>query len=250
VAVQTKRSERFVRTVYGSIPAYIDGSVSDTHRIGAIFWSTLTQELFSRIHKSYVIRSEGGSDDLGNRFKPLKKSTIAQRPIGKGNLSEFGLTKKQSGTSFKNRTRGLLSPEEDREWKRKYSKVLSQLVMKVSGGKAEKIAAAVAWKHVKALGARTKLEVLGNRDVLIMRVTDRILNSLEPSNSGDRAYRPRKDQLYNQVGSKLEVGTLVEYAKYHNNTRPVIPDNIDPWVNQSVEIAMKKVLTHIKDNVL
>jgi len=248
--LRTKRPEYFIKRVFASIGGYITGELKDIHGIGRVFWTSLTVELFTLIHKSYKARSEGGADDLGNTFKPLARSTIAQRPIGTKQLSQFGLTKKQSGTSFKDRKRGLLSPEEDAEWRRKYSSVLSQLMLKINYSQAQVIAAKIAWAHVKKMGARTRLDVLGDRNVLIMRITDRIFDSLEPSINSNRGYRPKKNQLYKQTGNKLEIGTLVEYAKYHNKSRPVIPDNYEPWVRIATEKAMSEVINHIKDRVL
>ena len=206
--------------------------------------------MFSRIHRSYTIRSEGGQDDLGNSFPPLKKTTIARRPIGKGNLGEFGLTSRQSGTALRNRERGLLSPEENVLWKSVYSSTLSQLIIRMPEKQAKQRAAATAWIELKASGAKTKLDTLGNRNVLIMRVTDTIYNSLAPNHSGSRTYRPRRNQIFKQVGSRLEIGTSVPHAKYHNSTRPVIPDNIQPWVDEATETAFDAVNEHIIRRVL
>ena len=114
----------------------------------------------------------------------------------------------------------------------------------------KQIAAGTAWNYVKSKGAMTKKEKLGTRDVLIMRVTDAIFNSLKPSEGSSQQYRPKKDQIYNVVNGKLEIGTLVEYAKYHNDSRPVIPKNISPWVKEGVAIAMEEVKNHIRNRVL
>ena len=249
--VRTKKSKSFVERVFKNIPRYIDGSLNDTHKIGGVFWTTLTRCMFNKLHYSYKVRSEGGSDDLGNTFEPLKRSTVAQRPIGRNNLKGLGLTKSQSGTAFKDRKRGLLTPEQDKEWRKKYGRTLSQLVRKMSLTKAKKIAAATAWNYVKEeLGAQTKLERLGDRDVLIMRVTDRIFNSLEPTQGSETSYRPRRDQIAERVGNKLEIGTAVEYAKFHDQTRPVIPDGIERWVDQCFDYAIQTVHEYIVDEVL
>ena len=245
VKVQTTKSKQYVTRIINSVPGYINGTVPDIHKVGAVFWTTLIREMYRKIHESYEIRSMGGSDELGNSFKPLTTKTISQRPIGKGNLREFGLTKKQSGTNFKDRTRGLLTPEENRAWKRKYSVVLSQLMRRVNSGQAEKIAAGVAWNHVKSKGAETKINLLGNRNVLIMRITDAIYNSLQPTEGSDRYYRKRNNQLAEIEGTKLTLGTTVSYAKYHNQTRPVIPNNADLWIEDAVNLATNAAITHV-----
>ena len=182
-------------------------------------------------------------------WPPLKKSTIAMRPIRKGELAQTGLTRR-SGTALGDRERGLLSPRENDEWKRIYSKTLSQLMLIMEPERAKSIAAATAWKKMKERGARTKKEVLGTRDALIMRVTDSIYNSLKPSKPGTRGYRPRKNQIYEQAGKTLRLGTEVEYAKFHNKTRPVIPENANEWASEATNMAFAAVAVHIADNVI
>ena len=228
---------------------YISGERFDRYGVGRVFWSTLAAEFYSRLYASYKVRSEGGSDDLGNSIAPLAKTTIAMRPIARGSLGSLGLTK-QSGTALQDRQRGLLSPSENREWRQIYSRVLTSLIPRVGVDRAKQIAAAVAWKKLKEKGALTKKDLLGRRDVLIMRVTDAIFNSLKPANSGSRGYRARRNQIYEQTGKQLVLGTEVEYAKFHNNTRPVIPENADQWANEATSIAFNKVAQHVAENII
>ena len=249
MAKQTNKSVKQIRTIINNIPRYISGERFDRYGVGRIFWSTVASEFYTKLYESYKIRSEGGTDELGNSFPPLKKETIARRPIGRGNLSSLGLTAR-SGTRLQDRERGLLSPRENDEWKSIYSKVLSQLVLSMDLTKAKQIAAATAWKRLKLQGAKTKKELLGNRDVLIMRVTNSIYNSLRPANSGTRGYRPRRDQIYEQVGKTLKLGTMVRHARFHNKSRPVIPDNAGQWADEAVSIGFSKVANHIAENVI
>jgi len=249
MGIKTSRSKKFVNTVTRNIPNYINGSVPDSYNIGKVFWSTLIRGIFTRIHRSYEIRAAGGTDDLGNSFPPLKKETIARRPIGRGELTKFGLDKKSSKVSIGDRQRGLLSPRENKEWKRIYSTKLNRLLLFKDETTAKEIAAASAWKEMKEKGAKTKLDTLGSRDVLIMRVTDAIYNSLEPAKGGMN-YRPRKNQLVEIVGGVLTVGTLVDYAKFHNNSRPVIPEDISKWTKESMDIAFKAAMDYLTNRVL
>ena len=179
--IVTRRNKRFVTGIFKNVNLYISGNASDRYGIGRVFWSTFTHSLFTSIYESYKVRSEGGTDDLGNVFKPLAKSTVASRK---------GLR----------RLRGQPS---------------------------------------KATNA-----------VLIMRVTDAIFRSLKPTQLSNRAYRPRKNQLAKRVRNKLEVGTLVPYAKFHDSTRPVIPDNHDVWLDRAATKAFEAVIEHIKRNIL
>ena len=124
------------------------------------------------------------------------------------------------------------------------------MIPRVGVDQAKKIAAATAWKKLKEKGALTKKELLGGRDVLIMRVTDAIFNSLEPANSGSRGYRARRNQIYKQVGKQLVLGTEVEYAKFHNKTRPVIPENANEWASEATSLAFNAVANHVAENII
>ena len=248
--MKTQKSKRFVKMIFRRIPGYIDGTYPDRHRIGSVFWSNLSYMLFLKAREMYRIKSEGGTDELGNKWKPLAKSTVAKRPIGKGGLNKLGLTKKQSDTAFKDRSRGLLTPAQNAQWKKIYAGVLSRLITSLPEKAAKAQAAKIAWGKLKKAGAETKKEKLGNRNVLIMRVTDTIYDSLKPSNPDGSFYRPRKNQLYHKVGNMLSIGTLVEYAHFHNSTRPVFPDNFELIVPKLISIAMEHVLNHIRINLL
>jgi hypothetical protein len=170
---------------------YIDGSLPDVHGVQRVFYGHLAHEMFKRIHESYRVRSEGGTDELGNKFKPLAPSTIRGRKLSRDDK-----------------------------------------------------------KNMRGLKRSEKKEFRESRDVLIMRVTDAIYNSLRPSKPGLRGYRPRKNQIFNVAKSKLEIGTEVEYARFHARSRPPIPSNVQKWVSESVKIAMKAVMEHVGENVL
>ena len=246
----TTRSVRQIKTIINNIGRYIAGEIHDRYGIGRLFWSTIAAEFYTKIYESYRIRSEGGADELGNTWPKLSTSTIVQREIKKGNLRSLGLTRRQSGTAFNDRTRGLLSPREDAEWRKVYSKNLRKLLFIVDEKTAKAIAAAKAWKELKARGAKTRKEVTESSDHLIMRVTDTIFQSLKPASSGTRGYRARKNQLYERVGNVLKLGTTVAYAKFHNKSRPVIPENVTIWVEDIVSSAFSRVAVHVADNVI
>lgn len=248
--IQTRKSEKFVRTLFENLPHYIKGTKPDRYKIGSIFWSRFAFELFTRISEAYEIKALGGADELGNSWPPLKRESIARRPLKKGDLTKAGLTKRASGTSIKDRQRGLLTPEQNKIWKQTFSGVLKKLILTHDVDTAKAIAAASAWAKVKKMGARTKLEALGGRNVPIMRLSDKIYNSLTPSSLGVKGfYRPRKDQLFEVSTDKISIGTKVDYARFHNETRPVIPENISPWITESFAIAQKAVAEHI-ENIL
>lgn len=245
--VATRRKIRFVRFLIQSIPDYISGNRNDKYGINKIYRSNFVAKMFELIYKSYEMRSEGRPDDYGNSFTRLKRETIAERPLRKGDVTLLGLSASQNrGVSLKQRTRGMLTPEQDKMWRVEFVKVFKKLVLNYSMEKAKEIASKIAWARVRRAGAKTKVEILGSRNVLIMRDTDRLFDSFEPSKVSNNSYRPKKDQLVKFEKGKITLGTLVPYADFHNKTRPIIPDNHDKMIDIAHEFAMEKVLLHIE----
>ncbi len=165
-----------------NIGGYISGRKLDEHGIGRVFWNTLASYLFQKIYEAYVVKSHGGTDELGNAWEPLAESTVRMKKTATSAL-------RSSRSKEKKYLRGL-KPE--RSHKR-----------------------------------------------LIMRETDRLINSFKPSIiRGFGEYTARNDQIAYKTTRSFVIGTDVEYAKYHNSTRPVIPDNADIWVKEAIEAAV------------
>ena len=70
--------------------------------------------LLGKVHAAFLAKSRGGTDEAGIRWAPLTRATVARRPIGPGDLSAIGV----KGTRIPaDRTRGLLTPAQDRRWR-------------------------------------------------------------------------------------------------------------------------------------
>ena len=119
-----------------------------------------------------------------------------------------------------------------------FASTLRTLLKKgVSDREAKGAAAKKAWNTVKSRGAKTKIAVLGNRNVPILRVTDELYKSLLPGRiAGDVTYVPRRDQVVeiNPSDKKLVLGTKVDHAKFVNKARPIIPPNAHLWIDAAV----------------
>jgi hypothetical protein len=246
----TRYTKRELNRLLKSIPAYISGRKTDQHRIAQVFWRNYTQFMFNKFYTSFIIKSDGGVDELGNSFPPLKDSTIIRRPIGKGELTKLKLTRKQTGISYKDRERGLLSPEQNRTWKLIFSESVRRLLLNMGEPEAKMLAAKFAWSQLKKDGALTKKKKFLDRDVKIMRETDRTIRSLKPRQMTQGDYQERVDQLYSLKNGKVVLGTRVPYAKFHNGTRDVIPPNAHEWNDAATKFAMKQVMEHIANNVV
>lgn len=240
-----KARKNELKKAIANVGKYISGKKMDIYGVRTAFFRTVAQFFYAKIYEAYIVKSEGGTDELGNKWKPLSPSTIAQRPISRGELSLLGLSKKQTGVSIKDRTRGLLTPDENRAWKAIYSSRLRRLLVEYPEPVAKQIAAKLAWGFVKKRGALLKKDVLGSRDVLILRVTDTLLKSLKPTEGTTGDYRPRKYQIYNIKSGSLELGSDVPYAKYHKNVRPPVPDNWREWGAEAREAGLLAAVEHL-----
>jgi len=140
-------------------------------------------------------------------------------------------------------TIGLLSPQEYKQWKKifgvQYHKFISQ---GQSESKAKENAGKIAWTVMKGKGAQTKIDVLGSRDLLILRNTDKLYRSLLPGKKTLHSYKKfNKDQIYTVSKGKLQIGTSVEYANDVSEERPIWPDTMEPWINKATEEAIQTV---------
>lgn len=181
--ITIKRDElKRIRQMIKSIGGYISGRLHDEYGIGRTFWNTLTVHLFQKIYEAYVVKSHGGTDELGNTWAPLKESTVNQKIKPTKSL--------RSARSKESSLRGLKKPKDTRR--------------------------------------------------LIMRETDRLITSLKPSIiRGSSGYSPRNEQIVYSTVSSFVIGTEVPYAKYHNSSRPVIPENAGVWVSEAINAAVE-----------
>lgn len=182
--------------------------------------------LLSKIQQAFIVKSRGGTDEAGITWAPLQRSTIARRRIGPGDLLAIGV----KGTKIpKNRTRGLLTAGQDLQWRKIFgSRLANFLARGMPIGEAKARAAQIAWSILKAGGAKTKLEVLGGRQVDIGRDTNSLFRSLTPGIEGEPA---EPDQVREVGPGRITVGSNVPHAKHFHKRRRLWPaDGLpDAW---------------------
>lgn len=203
------------------------GTSSKTNRAIA---SAVAHSLFTDIHQGYLDKSSGNSDELGNSWPDIDPKTKAySRKIRRGDLP--------SGVG---RKRGILTAGLDRIWRRVYSQMMKKLTLFMDEEEAKPIAAATAWNTVKSMGARTKLEMLGNRKLPIMIDSGRLEKSLRPGTFTKNGYRKyNNDQIFRYRGTRVEIGTAVPYASKHDQKRPVFPDDLGIWFDRAADEALE-----------
>jgi hypothetical protein len=191
--------------------------------------------LLSQIQQDFITKSRGGTGRDGIKWAPLLRSTVAQRRT-------TGQERKSLGISGK-RTRGLLTPAQDKRWRAIFASRVAKLRLMMSDGEAKARAAQIAWTILKSEGAVTKLQVLGGRQVDIGRDTSRMFRSLSPGVED----RPsgESEQVFEVPPGAVIVGSNVPYFPAFNKRRPVWPADgqLPPAWADAVAIAMRAGIT-------
>ncbi|MHA1663252.1 MAG: hypothetical protein ACTSVR_08370 [Candidatus Thorarchaeota archaeon] len=201
------------------------------------FKAFLVQVLMERIYREYKVKSEGGTDSLGLKWKPLARSTIAQRPLKRGDISRFGIGGRGE-RAYKRRTRGLLTSSQDKVWRGIFASNFERLVGELGTAEAKARAATLAWAILKSRGVQTKLSILGDRKPLIMINTGRLLRSFAPGTvMGDTYIPPNGDQVVTVTPSGVRIDFRVPYGEAAMSERPVLPPGSSVWVEESIQEA-------------
>jgi hypothetical protein len=242
-AVKYRGSKRQLKALLHKLPGILDGRLPDEYKIGQFFRTHLAYFLLQKIYRQWLIKSKGGTDDLGYSWRPLKRETIAARPITKGELKRVGIVGK--------RVRGLLTPGEDKLWRGIFFSNLKRLASKIGEAKAKAQASQIAWAVLKSMGAKTRLETLGNRKVDIMRVSDRLIKSLTPGRINEVSYTFPQDQIFEVSQSEISIGSKVPYAGYQHKMRPFWPpqSRIRPWLNEALVEAGKSTVKYFAERL-
>jgi hypothetical protein len=196
---------------------------SRSEKLRRKFFGRYAESLFTDIHKGYLAKSTGSSDELGERWPPLQPATIAARPVTRADIQKWNIAS--------NRQRGLLTPKENAVWRKIFKLKFDQLFWgNVTHDEAKRSAAKYAWWWLKRFGAKTKKETLGTRNVPILIDTGRLEKSFRPGRMAHWSYvKYNKDQIYEIHGQQMTIGSKVPYGKYHQEgtkhmpARPPIP---------------------------
>lgn len=154
-----------------SLPAILAGKVPDPFGVARAVQLRCGVALLSEVQRAFITKSRGGVGSDGIRWVPLKPETIARRRTTREERRALGIRRGK---------RPSLTPEQDRRWRQVYSRVLRRSALDMQPREARARAAAIAWATVKDEGARTKLQLLGSRQVDILRDTSALFRSFSP----------------------------------------------------------------------
>jgi len=213
------------------LPGYVSGRVPDRYGLGRALKSHILHSLYKSLHKSFLQKSEGNPDEFGDSWKPLARSTIAQRGLRPGERKSLGiLGLGRSG-------RGLLTVSQNFLWKGIFASNFKRLAPKVGVMQAKAIAGKTAWAILKSRGTKTKIGVLGGRKVPILIDTGRLEASLRPGAVSDDGYEvANREQIAEYHKGKITIGTKVPYAPYVHKVRRLWPSvkKMGTWVGRAV----------------
>lgn len=232
------------RKIY-HLPRYISGTLPDVYSIGKAFKSHFSRSLFQTIHSEFLIKSEGGTDSAGIKWKPNSRQTIAQRPLASGEFTRLGLKRSE-------KHRGLLTLEQDKLWKGIFRSTYLKLLARVGDKAAKAEAGKLAWAILKSRGAKTKLDILGSRKLPIGIDTHRLEKSIRPGRliSWD-VYSPPEDQRVKFHRGSIDYTLKVPYALKFHSTRPIWPSNtrLQPWLRKASHEGLKSLMSVIPNAV-
>jgi hypothetical protein len=252
--VQFRGTRADVTRIAVQLAAILSGRQADTQDIAKGFLNTLGFAALTDIKDAYELKADGGTDEMGIKWDRLSKEYLAYgRRFGPGEQKKL---KGSAGLGKGHRTapgdkKGLLTTQQLKQWRQIYSQVLRRFQLSLGESEAKSRAAAIAWVVMKKRGAKTKLEVFGNRQVQILRDTGVLLNSLGPGLLSGASYSPPQDQVFQVLPGEVIVGTNVAYAGSHQRgdtkrgipARPFLPDDKHPvpdvWWQRWVVLANK-----------
>jgi len=225
------------------IPAKIlNGESRKYISVHTTYKAIMAQEVMKRVNASFWARAKRGSDDLGNTWKPLAPSTHAYKPLSPIEKNTYEIDG--------DLTRGLLTPAQDLVWRTIFARIYNRLVKKGKSEKeAKKEAGERAWGVVKARGARTLIGLNRITDTNIR--TGALVAATKPGTVTNNRYYPPKNQTIDiKPRAAVRIKFLIPYVKEVDKVRPVIPNDISPWIMEAHEIAIteaKRIYERIRE---
>lgn len=195
------------------IPAMLTGDMADTYGIARRIQLRAGVALLSEVQRAFIQKSRGRRGSDGITWPPLKPETIARRRSTAAELKSLGIG---SGP------RPTLTPDQDRRWRQIFMRVFMRNRVDMGDKEAKAKAAAIAWDVVKKEGAKTKKELLGSRQVDILRDTGELLRSLTPG--VDDRPSDADGQVFEVPSGRVIVGT--NKKPWHHQGGPHLPKRL------------------------
>lgn len=183
--------------------------------VARALWVRIGMQALTLIHDAFIVKARGGTDEAGEKWKPLSEATVAysRRHPGVPPAKERA----------KDRPSWMLTDQQRQDWWSNYSTFLrgyrSENEYNVLGGatgvtdgELKGHAAAVSWIIAKARGAKTLMMEYGDTPHEILRSTGLLLNTLTPGIPGSVP-----GQVFRVEQNAIIVGTNRKWAWVHHN---------------------------------
>ena len=232
-SVTFRGSRADLSKLLNSLPGILSGNDADKGWIGEGFRSAIGYAALTDIKESFIMKARGGTDAMGIQWPPLSPRTIANRRVGPRASAEARLRKRIQKA----------------ETQRAYARLRHSL----PEGEARRRAAIAGGVRATNIMGRTKVEVLGGREVEILRDTGILLNSLSPGELIEGRYAEPSieggsQQKFEVNPGEVAVGTNVLYASTHQDgwkhipRRQFLPDEDNPvpqsWWDRWRDVAV------------
>tara|TARA_Y100000004_G_scaffold174081_1_gene212493 strand:- start:19 stop:585 length:567 start_codon:yes stop_codon:yes gene_type:complete len=81
MAVRSHKDSHKVRRLVRDLPKLLTNQkvTPELEKLRNLFWAFFAKEFYRLAYKNFKLKSQGGSDEFGVRWKPLKPSTIKRR---------------------------------------------------------------------------------------------------------------------------------------------------------------------------
>lgn len=195
VRTDSKRLEETLR----KLPSLVNNPGTARDAMNALKVRVGLQAL-SFIRDAFKAKARGGTDEAGDRWPPLQKSTIAY-------------SRRHPGVLFPGKKRAPFRPS----W------MLTKKQRARWWELNAEVGAAMAWIILKKEGAKTLIGEYGDTKVEILRNTGLLLNSLSPGTSPDNATSSppsREGQIFKLNNDNVYVGTNRKHAGVHHKGIP------------------------------
>jgi hypothetical protein len=109
------------------------------------------------------------------------------------------------------------------------------------------------WKPLSARTIKNRLnKKLSKRfplsnQLMINRVSDKLLETLAPGEFDGTRYKPKRNQKYHHARGVLTLGSKLTYSSYVHQRRELWPEDISEWFEPALELATARVVQRLKE---
>jgi hypothetical protein len=206
ISVRATRAQ--VVRILNRLPGLIAGSPGAAGGFVRALQVRIGLAVLQRVKTAFIVKSHGGTDEAGERWEPLEKSTIA-----------YGRSLPRHRPFWQTHPSHALTPKRRERWWELYR----QFKAKFGGNKS--LAAATAWTVLRTEqpGIRTIMDKWGAKPADILRDTGVLLNSLSPGTTADAVPMspPKKPhQVFKCLPGEVILGTNRRGADKHHKGQP------------------------------